>query len=76
MTNPIPINLAVEDVLSEIILWEIIKQSKSNIEVGFCYCKRGYGYLKKTINGFNNAAKGTPFLVLTDLDKIEALLGK
>jgi len=27
--------------------------------------------LKRSINGFNNAAKGTPFIVLTDLDSAE-----
>jgi hypothetical protein len=36
--------------------------------IGTCYGKSGYGYLKKTANGFNNAAKGTPFIVLCDLE--------
>jgi hypothetical protein len=36
--------------------------------IGACYRKGGYGYLKKTVNGFNNAAKGTPFIVLCDLE--------
>jgi len=31
----------------------------------------GFGYLKKMINGFNNAAKTAPVLVLTDLDMSE-----
>lgn len=75
MTNPIPINLAVEDALSEAIIRQIIRQSKRDFIVGTCYNRRGYGYLKKTIRGFNNAAKGTPYLVLTDLDKNECPLG-
>jgi hypothetical protein len=70
----IPINLAVEDLLSEVVLRTILHQSKRPYQVGVCYCKRGYGYLKKTIQGFNNAAKGTPYLVLTDLDRAECPL--
>ena len=71
----IPINLAVEDLLSEVVLRAILRQSNRPYEVGTCYCKRGYGYLKKTIRGFNTAAKGTPYLVLTDLDRAECPLG-
>jgi len=67
----IPINLAVEDPLSEAVLRAILRQSNRPYEPGTCYCQGGYGYLKKTIKGFNNAAKGTPFLVLTDLDKAD-----
>lgn len=69
MTNSIPINLAVEDAFSEAILKQILWQSQRDFVVGKCYNPGGYGYLKKTIRGFNNAAKGTPYLVLTDLDK-------
>jgi hypothetical protein len=31
----------------------------------------GFGYIKSKIKDFNRAAKGMPFLVLTDLDKEE-----
>jgi hypothetical protein len=74
MTNPIPINLAVEDALSEAIIRQILRESQRDFVVGKCYNRGGYGYLKKTIRGFNNAAKGTPYLVLTDLDKKECPL--
>lgn len=74
MTNPIPIYLAVEDILSEEIIKQIIIQSQRNFAIGKCYRKGGYGYLQKNIKGFNDAAKGTPFLVLTDLDKNECPL--
>ncbi len=69
MINQILINLAVEDSLSETILRMILYQSKRPYLIGTCYSHGGYGYLKKSIQGFNNAAKGIPFLVLTDLDK-------
>lgn len=74
MTNFIPINLAVEDQLSETVVREILKQSQRPFVIGNCYSCGGYGYLKKNINGFNNSAKGTPFFVLTDLDRGECPL--
>lgn len=67
----IPINLAVEDPLSEAVLRAILHQSNRPYIVGNCYSKNGFGYLKKNIKGFNNAAKGTPYIVLTDLDRAE-----
>jgi hypothetical protein len=71
MTDIIPIHLAVEDSLSEIALRVILEQSGRDFAVGTCFSRYGFGYLKKRINGFNNAAKGTPFFVLTDLDQTE-----
>lgn len=65
----IPINLAVEDDLSEAVLREILKQSQRPFSVGVCLKGRGYGYLKKILPGLNKAAKGSPYLILTDLDK-------
>lgn len=70
----IPINLAVEDDLSEAVLKEILKQSQRPFVVGTCLKKRGFGYLKKILPGLNKAAKGSPYLVLTDLDNNECPL--
>ncbi|PIG93111.1 hypothetical protein [Gloeocapsopsis sp. IPPAS B-1203] len=70
----IPINLAVEDDLSEAVLKEILKQSQRPFSIGTCLKHRGYGYLKKILPGINHAAKGSPYLVLTDLDKNECPL--
>ena len=71
MSYSIPVNLAVEDDLSEVVLRTMLHKSGRQYAVGFCYGRSGFGYLKRKIAGFNNAAKGTPFLVLTDLDKKE-----
>ena len=68
MNLDISINLAVEDDLSEAVLRKLLP---AKYTVSDCYKKRGFGYLKKNIRGFNNAAKGMPFLVLTDLDREE-----
>jgi hypothetical protein len=64
----IPINLAVEDLLSELVVKRILAFTGRGYVVGAVYGRGGYGYLKKTLNGWNNAAKSTPYFVLTDLD--------
>jgi len=70
----IPINLVFEDTLSEAVLKEMLKQSQRPFSVGNCLNQRGYGKIKKIISGLNYAAKGMPYLVLTDLDKAECPL--
>jgi len=67
--STIPINLAIEDELSEAVLRRVLKHLKRGYSVGVAYRRGGYGYLRRTIAGWNNAAKGIPFVVLTDLDK-------
>ena len=69
MPMVLPINLLVEDDLSEVILREILRQSNRHFIVGPCHGKKGSGYIKKNIFGFNHAAKGIPYCVLTDLDE-------
>ncbi len=71
----IPINLAFEDILSESVLKKIIFHSGIPYKVCNCYIKDGFGYLKKTIKGFNNGAKAIAYLVLTDLDNGECAPG-
>jgi hypothetical protein len=66
MNSAIPINLAVEGALDEEVLRRIL--AGHGYTIGAAYGRRGSGYLRKTIHGFNSAAKGTPFAVLTDLD--------
>lgn len=68
---PIPVNLAVEDVLSEATLRVILTQTGRPYSVGAVYGKRGFGDLKRMATGFNRAARGTPFILLTDLDQAE-----
>jgi len=65
----IPIQLVVEDSLSEAVLRKLLAKSQRQFAVGTCYCQGGFGYIKNKIMGFNLAARGTPFLVLTDLDQ-------
>ena len=72
--SDIPITLAVEDVLSEAVLREMLKQSERPFSIGLCLNKGGYGYLKTIVPGLNKAAQGMPYLVLTDLDNAECPL--
>lgn len=68
MVTPIPINLVVEDELSEVLLRRIFKESSATFAIGYSYGGSGYGYIKQRVRAFNNAARGTPFLLLVDLE--------
>ncbi|MBN2498107.1 MAG: hypothetical protein JXR96_26190 [Deltaproteobacteria bacterium] len=71
MNDVIPIYLVVEDILSEETLRKILSQSGYSFHVAAVYGKRGFGFIKRHIDGFNQAARGVPFFVLTDLDQAE-----
>jgi len=69
MTNPIPLNLVFEDALTESLALKILRTIPTEYATQTIYNRGGNGYLRRTINGFNNGAKGTPYLVGTDLDE-------
>lgn len=71
MTAPIPLNLAFEDALTESLTVKILRTIPTQYATRTIYNRGGNGYLRQVINGFNNAAKGTPFLVGTDLDEYD-----
>lgn len=71
MTDSIPIHIAVEDFLSEMVLRVMLEQSGRQFAVGACLGRTGFGYLKKKIASFNKAARGIPFIILADLDQTE-----
>jgi hypothetical protein len=64
----IPINIAVEDDLSAVVLRRLLNHSGKDYCVGVTYGLTGFGYLKRTVHGWNAAARGIPFVLLTDLD--------
>jgi hypothetical protein len=66
----IPVNLATEDELSEVTLSKILAEL-GRFAVGTAYRRGGSGYLRRTIAGWNRAARSMPFVVLTDLDTYE-----
>lgn len=69
MSEGLIINLAFEDPLHEAVLRKLFSQP--GFSVGRCFSHGGSGYLKTQMKGFNHAARVTPFLVLTDLDRVE-----
>lgn len=68
--NPIPLNLVFEDEISEFVMVKLAEESKKYF-ISNSYSGGGFGYIKKNICGFNEAAKGCPFFVLTDLDTVD-----
>jgi len=65
----IPVHLAVEDDLSEAVLRRILDHVDRGYAIGRAYGRRGFGYLRESITGWNRAARFVPFIVLTDLDR-------
>jgi hypothetical protein len=72
----IPIILVFEDDVSKEVLQKIIQFSGKRHSVGQALHGRGYGYIKRNIAGFNRAARGIPYLILTDLDTCECAPSK
>jgi hypothetical protein len=71
MTAPIPLSLVFEDELTELLARKIIQSIPDKFVTNTIYNRGGNGYLKRTINGFNNAARGVPFYVGTDQDRYQ-----
>ena len=63
--------MAVEDSLTESLFAKILATIPTAYATRTIYNRGGYGYLRQNINGFNNAARGIPFLIGTDLDTHE-----
>jgi hypothetical protein len=59
----------VEGVVDEAILTRLVIDAGAT--VGPVYGKNGKSQLKKTLTGYNNAARYSPWLVLMDLDQDE-----
>jgi hypothetical protein len=64
-----PINLAVEDELSEQVMRRVIRDHARNFEVGVVFRKNGASYLKQRLSAFRRASRIAPYLMLTDLDR-------
>jgi hypothetical protein len=69
MNGPIPIRLAVEDELSEWVVRRVLAGHVDRFAIGPVFGRSGFGYLKRNTLAFNNAARGCPILLLTDLDR-------
>ena len=69
--HEISINLVYEDTLSGAVLRKLLSNSGRNYLEGYSYLSAGYGWIKKKVGGLNSAARGMPYLILTDLDRYE-----
>jgi hypothetical protein len=67
----VPISLVVEDEISEHTIRQVLAQCGREFTVGNVIGKRGSSYLRSRIVDLNRAARGWPFLVLTDLDRYQ-----
>jgi hypothetical protein len=57
---------AVEGLIDEAVLRRLIEEAGAT--TGSIHGKQGKGHLKARINGYNNAARFSPWVVLVDLD--------
>ena len=73
MAGEMPITLAVEDELSEHLLRALLAQTNRDFLIGTVYGKKGADFLRQKLAAFNNAAKSSPCLLLTDLDTLDCV---
>jgi hypothetical protein len=67
MTELVVVSAAVEGIVDEAVVRKLIVQTGGR--PGTVYGKNGKPYLRWQIEGYNNAAKRLPWLVLVDLDR-------
>ena len=58
------VSALVEGMMDEAVAKRLI--ADAGHEFGTCYGKRGFGYIREKIRGFNNAARSVPTLTLLD----------
>lgn len=71
MNDIIHIIVVIEDELSLIVLRKIFNESKRSYSIYNVLGRKGCSYIDNHIQGFNNASKEIPFVILRDLDKCE-----
>jgi hypothetical protein len=67
MTGLLVVSAAVDGIVDEAVARKLIVQAGGR--PGTVYGKSGKSYLHRQIQGYNNAAKYSPWLVLVDLDR-------
>lgn len=66
--GPIPLNLVFEDQVCEFVMIKLVEDT-NKFQLSYSYSEGGFGYIRKNMKGWNQAAKGCPFFILTDLDQ-------
>jgi len=67
MTGLVLVSAAVEGIVDEAVVRKLIVHAGAR--PGTIYGKNGKSFLRKQINGYNNAARYSPWVVLVDLDR-------
>jgi hypothetical protein len=67
MTGMVDVSAAVEGIVDEAVVRKLIVQAGG--QPGTVYGKSGKPYLRRQIQGYNNAARHSPWIVLVDLDR-------
>lgn len=68
------ITIIHEDELSEAVMSKLLHHFDDKFEIWQSYPGNGFGYLKKNIRGFNQAANINPHFMLTDLDNYRCVI--
>jgi len=68
------VNLTYEDDLSEAVMSRILSEFPDKFQILHKYPGHGFGYLKSSIKGFNQASAIVPYFMLTDLDRYKCPL--
>jgi len=67
MTGLVVVSAAVEGIVDEAVVRKLIVQAGGR--PGTVYGKSGKPHLRRQIQGYNNAARHSPWIVLVDLDR-------
>ncbi|MPZ19169.1 MAG: DUF4276 family protein [Luteitalea sp.] len=65
--RPVMVSAAVEGIVDEAVVRKLV--AHAGARTGPVYGKDGKNLLKQRINGYNNAARRSPWIVLVDLDR-------
>ena len=68
MAHQIPIQISVEDLLTEAVVLSMLRQV-GRFARGDIYTENGRSHVERKIRAYNHAAKAMPWLVVADLDR-------
>lgn len=69
MTGPISVRYAVEDILSKMVLEQVVAQRKFHFQMTPMRETGGAGWMIKNASSLNRAASHVPLILLMDLDR-------
>jgi hypothetical protein len=61
-------NIVVEGILDEVVFRRVAELSSPDFRIAIPLGKKGKSYIRDNIEGFNNASRGFPHVILVDLN--------